>query len=116
MFRSVLAGALLLAGTIGAEAAQRVDLSKASCETPAFKSVILARLGHGRSKATGQLMPTRFDYGPILSAATISHTGNLISCEITVDLAAGGGTRPIHGRFTLKQGDNSTNWDWSPGY
>ena len=116
MFRSILAGGVLLAGTFSAHAAAPADFSKASCETPAFKSFILARLGHGRSNATGMAMPTRFDYGPILGSTTISNTGTVISCEVTVDLDTKTGIRPVHGRFTATSGLPDPHWNWSPGY
>lgn len=114
MLRFAIAAALVLSATFGAWAAP--GFSHASCETPAFKAFMLARLGHGRSTVTGQLMPTRFDFGPITAARTVSNTGTVISCEISVDLDTRGGTRSIHGRFTASRGPKGGGWRWQPGY
>jgi hypothetical protein len=76
-----------------------------------------SRLGHGKSALTGNLMPTRFDYGPITSAVMVAKTGNRIGCEITVKLDTRGGTRSVRGVFTATlSAAGPTNWHWVPGY
>jgi hypothetical protein len=110
--RLLVSVAALLALTSSAFA----DFAKASCDTPAFKSFMLARLGRGKSLATGKLMTDRFDFGPIVSATTVSNTGRAISCEISVDLDTRSGTRLVHGRFTATAGTSGRNsWRWLPG-
>lgn len=93
------------------------DFSHASCDSPQFETFMQSHLGHGKSAATGKLMPTRFDYGPITSATTVANTGNHISCEITVKLDTRGGTKSVRGVFSATlSAAGPTHWRWVPGY
>jgi hypothetical protein len=91
------------------------DFSHMRCDTPRFEADIMARLGHGKSDATGRLMSTRFDYGPITSATTLVNTGNRITCKITVMRNDPGGMKSIHGIFTATLGATGrSTWHWEP--
>jgi hypothetical protein len=116
VLRSIsIAAALLVAMTQFAWAAS--DFSHASCDSPTFQSYMLARLGHGKSLGTGKAMTDRFNFGPITRATTVSNTGKVISCEISVNVATARGSHAIHGRFTATLGVGPRgSWRWQPGY
>jgi len=115
MLRLMIIAAVLAATASAASAAP--GFAGATCDSPAIKAYILARLGHGVYTESGKPSMQRFNYGPIVSADTVSNTGNKISCEITVDLDTPRGTRPMHGRFTATQapGGHRGSWNWQPG-
>ena len=113
MLRLILAAAILT-GTAAVVSAS--PFTNATCSSPAFKSYMLSRLGHGQSMTTGRQMTDRFDFGPILQSQTVSDTGDEISCEISVRFASAGASRTIRGRFTATQASNGRgSWRWQPG-
>ncbi len=93
------------------------EFANADCSSPRFEAYILARLGRGKNMFSGQQMATRFDYGPITDARTISNTGTTITCEISVDFSPGqSGTHLIRGRFTaIQHPGGGDRWRWLPG-
>lgn len=120
MLRSIAAAALLLVlapPVLAAAPPPGGQFAKTDCDAPPFKAFMLSQLGHGKNMVSGRQMPTRFDYGPIVSAQTISNTGTAIVCEIQVDFSPGQtGTHLIHGRFTAMRKPNGQNgWTWQPG-
>ena len=114
MFRSA-AGALVICALATSGAWAAPGFTGATCDSPAFKAYILARLGHGVYTESGKQSTQRFNYGPIISADTVSNTGSKISCQIVVDMDTPRGTRPIHGRFTATAGQGAGSWRWQPG-
>ena len=89
--------------------------SGVACDSPKFEAFMLSKLGHGKSDATGQPMPTRFGYGPIVSAATIANTGNRITCKVAVRLNAPRAIKTVQGVFTATAGSAGRNsWHWAP--
>ncbi len=122
MLRSIAVAAALLplfaSPILAAAPAPAGQFANADCNTPAFKAFILARLGHGKGIVSGQQMATRFDFGPITEARTISTTGTAITCEISVEFSGSrsGAAQQIRGRFTAMQKPNGQNgWTWLPG-
>jgi hypothetical protein len=118
VLRSMVVAAALAATASAALAAPGPDFSKASCDTPAFHSYILGRLGHGKYLVSGKQSLDRFNYGPITQATMVSNTGKTIACEISVDWANQRGvTRSLHGRFTAMATPNGAGtWKWQPNY
>jgi len=111
----IVAGALAVSALMTSTAWAAPGFTGATCDSPAMKAFMLARIGHGILAMTGQQSPLRFNYGPIVSAETVTNTGSKISCEITVDLDTPRGTKPIHGRFTATQTPGAhPSWNWQP--
>lgn len=90
--------------------------SGADCANPAFKAYMQARIGHGKLASTNKLNPSRFDYGPISQASTVSRSDNSITCEVVLDLTGTHGTHQIHGRFTALHSPKGNGWKWAPAY
>ncbi|HVW91061.1 MAG TPA: hypothetical protein VHB74_00495 [Devosia sp.] len=88
------------------------DFTHTDCASPAFKAFIAAHLGHGKLTGTDRLSPDRFNYGPIVSATTVTKSATSISCTITVNRDGPRGMHLIHGRFTATR----NGWKWLPAY
>lgn len=112
MIFRVTAAAFAAALLSGSAALAAPDFSKADCASPAFKAFIHARLGHGKVGTSQRLSPDRFNYGPIVSARTVSRSADGIECDVSVDLDTPGGMHPVRGRFSASRG----GWRWQPAY